>query len=94
MHKSRLQHYAQKSGVALPKYRTINEGFAHLPKFRSTVTVNGSSYTSLNTFLHRKAAEQDVARLALEDISKKTKVEVFPPIHEVCFIFIVHLLFL
>lgn len=87
MHKSRLQQYTQRSGIPLPIYHTVNEGFSHLPRFRSTVEVEESSYTSSNTFLHRKEAEQDVAKIALECISKKTKIQECPPIHEVCFIY-------
>ncbi|KAH7574862.1 hypothetical protein JRO89_XS02G0014300 [Xanthoceras sorbifolium] len=49
-----------------------------------TVMVDGKTYTSSNTFSHRKAAEQDVAKLALKCISKKIKNEECPPIVEVC----------
>ncbi|KAL5826317.1 hypothetical protein ACOSQ4_018114 [Xanthoceras sorbifolium] len=83
MHKNRLQEYTQRSLSALPLYQTINEGFQHAPEFRSTVMVDGETYTSSNTFSHRKAAEQDVAKLALECISKKIKNEECPPIIEV-----------
>ncbi|KAL5743429.1 hypothetical protein ACOSQ2_026545 [Xanthoceras sorbifolium] len=82
MHKNRLQEYTQRSLIALPVYQTINEGFQHAPKFRSTVMVDGETYTSSNTFSHRKAAEQDVAKLALECISKKIKTEECPLIIE------------
>ncbi|RVW24910.1 putative mitochondrial protein [Vitis vinifera] len=84
MHKNRLQEYTQRSAIPLPIYQTVNEGFQHAPKFRSTVLVDGATYTSPNTFSHRKAAEQDVARLALEFISKKIKDEGCPLIREVC----------
>lgn len=82
MHKNRLQEYTQRSAIPLPIYQTVNEGFQHAPKFRSTVLVDGATYTSPNTFSHRKAAEQDVARLALEFISKKIKDEGCPLIRE------------
>ncbi|KAJ4706936.1 Double-stranded RNA-binding protein [Melia azedarach] len=75
MHKNRLQEYAQRSAIALPVYNTVNEGYQHAPKFRSTVLVDGATYTSPNTFPNRRAAEQDVAKLALECISKKIKEE-------------------
>ncbi|CAK9150628.1 unnamed protein product [Ilex paraguariensis] len=72
-YKNRLQEYTQRSCLPLPIYDTINEGEHHLPKFRSTVLVDGSYCTSPNIFSHRKEAEQDVARVALLDISQKIK---------------------
>jgi hypothetical protein len=84
MHKNRLQEYTQRSGIPLPIYQTINEGSSHAPQFRSSVLIDGVSYTSPNTFSHRKAAEQDVAKLALEGISLKIKEEGCPLILEVC----------
>ncbi|TXG69959.1 hypothetical protein EZV62_004894 [Acer yangbiense] len=82
MHKNRLQEYAQRSSIALPIYQTVNEGYQHAPRFRATVLVDGETYTSSNTYSHRKAAEQDVAKLALECISKKIKDEGSPLIIE------------
>ncbi|PON77418.1 Double-stranded RNA-binding domain containing protein [Parasponia andersonii] len=83
MHKNRLQEFTHKSNIPLPIYQTINEGYQHLPQFRSTVLVNGARYTSPDTFSTRKAAEQSVAELALKSISKETVVdEGFPLIHE------------
>ncbi|XP_059450411.1 uncharacterized protein LOC132181282 isoform X2 [Corylus avellana] len=82
MHKNRLQEYTQRSVIPLPIYQTINEGSSHAPQFRSTVWIDGVSYTSPNTFSHRKAAEQDVAKLALEGISLKIKEEGCPLILE------------
>ncbi|KAL5761687.1 hypothetical protein ACOSP7_017951 [Xanthoceras sorbifolium] len=68
MYKNRLQEYTQRSLITLPLYQTINEGFQHAPEFRPTVMVDGETYISSNTFSHRKAVEQDVAKLALECI--------------------------
>ncbi|XP_022771936.1 double-stranded RNA-binding protein 4-like isoform X2 [Durio zibethinus] len=82
MHKNRLQEFTQRSSIPLPVYQTFNEGSLHAPKFRSTVLVDGISYTSVGTFSHRKAAEQDVAKYALECISKKLKDEGCPLIRE------------
>ncbi|CAK9185589.1 unnamed protein product [Ilex paraguariensis] len=73
--KNRLQEYTQKSGLPLPVYQTVNEGFSHAPKFRSTVLVAGTKYTSRLTFSHRKEAKKDVAKHALKCISKMTKDE-------------------
>ena len=92
MYKNRLQEYAQRSAIQLPMYKTVNEGSQHAPKFRSTVVVDGQIYTSANTFLQRKIAEQDVSKLALEHISKKIKDErcpLTPLVCEVCYIMIV-----
>ncbi|OMO95671.1 Double-stranded RNA-binding protein [Corchorus olitorius] len=82
MHKNRLNTYAQRLSMQHPVYQTVNEGPPHVPRFRSTVVVDGISYTSVNTFSHRKAAEQDVAKLALESIAKKIKDEGWPLIRE------------
>ena len=92
MYKNRLQEYVQRSAIQLPMYKTVNEGSQHAPKFRSTVVVDGQIYTSSNTFLQRKIAEQDVSKLALEHISKKIKDErcpLTPLVCEVCYIMIV-----
>ncbi|XP_072994230.1 uncharacterized protein [Typha latifolia] len=72
MHKNRLQEYTQRSCIPMPIYQTVNEGHPHAPKFRSTVLVDGETFQSPRTFAHRKEAEQDVAKLALEAISRKT----------------------
>ncbi|XP_028102090.1 double-stranded RNA-binding protein 1-like [Camellia sinensis] len=72
MHKNRLQEYTQKSSIPLPVYETINEGgVPHEPRFRSTVRVDGASYTSHDVLSQRKAAEQDVGRVALDGITQK-----------------------
>ncbi|XP_039043386.1 double-stranded RNA-binding protein 4-like isoform X2 [Hibiscus syriacus] len=75
MYKNRLQEFTQRSSIQLPVYQTFNEGPMHAPKFRSTVLVDGVTYTSESTFSNIKAAEQDVAKHALECISKKLKDE-------------------
>ncbi|CAK7339051.1 unnamed protein product [Dovyalis caffra] len=82
MCKNRLQEYTQRASLRLPVYQTFNEGSSHAPRFRSTVWVDGAQYTSPNTFSHRKAAEQDVAKLALESILKRVKDEGCPLLQE------------
>ncbi|XP_077244018.1 uncharacterized protein LOC143884375 [Tasmannia lanceolata] len=82
LHKNRLQEYAQRSAIPLPIYHTFNEGSPHAPRFRSTVIIDGATYTSSHTFQHRKAAEQDVAKFALDNISRKIKDEGCPLIAE------------
>ncbi|XP_068644014.1 double-stranded RNA-binding protein 4-like isoform X1 [Aristolochia californica] len=82
MHKNRLQEYAQRSALPLPVYQTVNEGLPHDPKFRSTVIVDGATYKSSQRFRNRKAAEQDVAKLALDSIMKKIKDEGLPQISQ------------
>ncbi|CAL5415544.1 unnamed protein product [Camellia sinensis] len=72
MYKNRLLEYTQKSSIPLPVYETINEGgVPHEPRFRSTIRVDGASYTSHDVFSQRKAAEQDVAKVALDGITQK-----------------------
>ncbi|KAH0435233.1 hypothetical protein IEQ34_026643 [Dendrobium chrysotoxum] len=82
MHKNRLQEYTQRSGLSLPSYSTVNEGEPHAPRFRATILVDGMRFTSPYTFSHRKEAEQDVAKRALEIISVKFKNEGSLNIHK------------
>ncbi|OAY63692.1 Double-stranded RNA-binding protein 4 [Ananas comosus] len=81
-YKNRLQEYAQKSSIPLPQYQTVNEGYQHAPQFRATVYIGGEVFKSPHTFAHRKEAEQDVAKFALENLSRKIKpVEDIPQIN-------------
>ncbi|KAI3430037.1 uncharacterized protein J3R85_008315, partial [Psidium guajava] len=82
MYKNRLQEYTQKLMVHFPIYNTINEGSQHAPKYRSTVFVDGKSFTSPDTFPQKKEAEQNVAQIALNLLSQKMKDEGCPLIHE------------
>ncbi|KAJ8424885.1 hypothetical protein Cgig2_020672 [Carnegiea gigantea] len=89
-YKNRLQEFTQRAKIPLPVYRTVNEGQSHAPKFKSTVVVDGITYASVNAHSSRRAAEQDVAKVALEGISRKINnwvtnkmnEEGFPPIYE------------
>lgn len=74
MFKSRLQEYAQKTGLPTPEYHTLKEGPSHEPIFKSTVVVNNTRYESLPGFLSRKAAEQSAAEVALMEIAKSAPV--------------------
>ncbi|KAL9261780.1 Double-stranded RNA-binding protein 1-like protein [Drosera capensis] len=42
--KNQLQIYAQKRNIALPTYLTEREGPPHLSRFKSKVSINGSTY--------------------------------------------------
>lgn len=81
--KNKLQEYTQKAPTQLPVYQTVNEGTQHAPQFRCTVLVDGTYYKSPNTFPQRKGAEQDAARVALDDINQKIKDDGRPLICEV-----------
>ncbi|OMO59930.1 Double-stranded RNA-binding protein, partial [Corchorus capsularis] len=70
LHKNRLQEYAQKAGLQHPVYQTSSQGFPHAPKFRASVRVNQTTYTSSLTFPHKKEAEQNVAKIALDTIKQ------------------------
>ncbi|CAL5370880.1 unnamed protein product [Camellia sinensis] len=84
MYKNRLQEYTQRSAIDLPVYNTIKVEGQNPPRFRSTVLVNGAYYTSPFTFSNRKAAEQDVAKIALDGTAQKIKDEVCHLIRECC----------
>ena len=65
-------------------------------RFRLTIEVDGGTYASPNSFLQekekkKKAAEHDIAKVALEQISKRIRDERYPLIYEVCYIMIVKL---
>ncbi|XP_020204461.1 double-stranded RNA-binding protein 4-like [Cajanus cajan] len=80
-YKNRLQEFTQKSHIAYPVYLAVNEGLPHHPKFRATVCVDNTSYISPNTFSKLKAAEQDVARVALEGLAEKLPEEEECPVN-------------
>ncbi|KAF5822691.1 putative double-stranded RNA-binding domain-containing protein [Helianthus annuus] len=70
-----LHQHVQKLRKPPSVYQTQNEGSDHNPRFRSTVSVDGVSYTSSNTFQLRKMAELDVSRIAYTAITQKKKTE-------------------
>ncbi|XVF09491.1 hypothetical protein REPUB_Repub07fG0097700 [Reevesia pubescens] len=78
LYKNRLQEYTQKSGLQLPVYESSSEGFPHAPKFRASVRVNQTTYTSKLTFPHRKEAEQNVAKIALQTIQETSATNAKP----------------
>lgn len=82
-YKNKLQEYAQKLSLRLPAYNTVNEGSQHAPQFSSIVLVDGNYYRSTSLFPQRKLAEQDAARVALDDLTKKIKEDGRPLVSEV-----------
>lgn len=75
LHKNRLQEYAQKSGLDLPVYESSSEGFPHAPRFKASVRLNQTTYTCHFTFPHRKQAEQNVAKMALQAIKQASAIK-------------------
>jgi len=49
------------------------------------------TYTHSYTFLQKNVAKQDVAKVALEHVSKRIRDEGCPLVYEVCYITIVNL---
>ncbi|KAF1891034.1 hypothetical protein Lal_00001170 [Lupinus albus] len=82
LYKNQLQEFTQKSRIELPTYQTVNEGTRHVPMFRSTLWVSGKCYTNQVTFVNRKAAEQDAAKLALKSLLGMIKDEAPPAVIE------------
>lgn len=83
MYKKLLHEHIQKASLPVATYRTVNEGYRHLPRFRSTVFVGEEQFTSPNVFLRRKEAEDAAAKIALESLCKKMKEEGFQLTQEV-----------
>ncbi|KAF6163539.1 hypothetical protein GIB67_002544 [Kingdonia uniflora] len=81
-HKNRLQQYTGRAALAFPIYQTINEGNVHAPKFKSTVVVDGVTYSTAERYMHVKDAEQAIAKHAYECILKKIQDEGSPIINE------------
>ncbi|KAL3642799.1 HLA class II histocompatibility antigen, DR beta 4 chain [Castilleja foliolosa] len=69
MYKNQLQQYAQKKNFALPVYTTEAEGPPHSRRFKSSVSVDGKSYETLEFFTTLKEAEQAAARVACQVLS-------------------------
>ncbi|GAU31102.1 hypothetical protein TSUD_212090 [Trifolium subterraneum] len=69
--KSALIEFALKSKMKMPEFHSRNEGESHAPKFRSSVIVDGLIFTTEQTYFHRKTADQEVSRLALEWLTNK-----------------------
>ena len=55
MYKNLLLVYTQRSTIPQPIYRTMSEGPSNALRFRSTVEVDGATYTSPNTFLQKSS---------------------------------------
>eukprot|EP00253_Pinus_taeda_P016352 PITA_16352 len=69
--KNILQEYAQKNSLPLPVYKTIIEGENHVPKFKSSVTINEATYESASGFNNKKASQKAAAKAAVEDLQKQ-----------------------
>ncbi|CAK8538130.1 unnamed protein product [Lathyrus sativus] len=74
-YKNLLIQFTQRANIAMPEFRSHNEGASHAPEFRCSVLADGLVFTLPITFFHLRAAEQEVSRVALEYLVKKTKDE-------------------
>ena len=91
MYKNFLLVYTQRSTIPQPIDQSMSKRPSNTLRFRSTVEVDGVTYTSPNTFLQKKETKQDVTEVTLEHISKRIRDEGCPLVHEVCYIIIVNL---
>ena len=70
-YKSKMQEWAQKRGMGIPKYVIISKGGAdHDPLFTASVSLNGIG-DRLGMGCSKKEAEQDAARKMLDFIGSK-----------------------
>ncbi|KAM0827082.1 hypothetical protein ACQ4PT_068417 [Festuca glaucescens] len=72
-YKTQLQIYAQKRGKELPLYHTIQIGPPQAMLFRSTVTIDGQTFESLQDYRTVKEAEFAAARVALMSLPQESK---------------------
>ena len=82
--KNKLQEFLQKQGLPPPVYQTIPDD----DHWESSLLINGHFFTSINSFLRKIDAEQQVAKCAFEyftsteknnENDKKEIYEFFPP---------------
>ncbi|CAI0384712.1 unnamed protein product [Linum tenue] len=66
--KNQLQIYAQKRGLPLPLYSHERDGPPHAVRFKSTVTIEGKTYTGDGFFPTLKDAENSAAKAALASL--------------------------
>ncbi|KAL5102055.1 hypothetical protein RYX36_006382 [Vicia faba] len=74
-YKNMLIEFTKRASIEMPEFQTHNEGASHAPEFRCSVVADGLIFTVPNTFFHRRAAEQEVSRVAWEYLVKKIKDE-------------------
>jgi len=68
--KTALQELVAAAGWPTPEYRVIESGPDHDKSFEAVAIVNGSAYKS-GSGKSKREAEQEAARLAYEELSKK-----------------------
>jgi hypothetical protein len=83
--KSGLIEFALKSKMKVPEFHSRSEGQSHAPKFRSSVMVDGLVFTTGQTFSHRKVADEEVSKSALEWLINKIIPEGYSLISKVCY---------
>ncbi|GAU48808.1 hypothetical protein TSUD_406410 [Trifolium subterraneum] len=69
MYKSKLQELCQRRRWRLPRYSATKAGPPHNPSFNASVSVNGVTFTSSNTFNSSKEAHNNAAMKAFLDFS-------------------------
>jgi hypothetical protein len=75
-YKNRLQELCQKNGKSLPVYKQESRMTAGVPQFKSKVLALGFSADS-GWFTQKKPAEQDAARVLMENICMKVSGEFY-----------------
>jgi dsRNA-specific ribonuclease len=69
MYKSKLQELCHRRRWRLPHYSLTKAGPPHNPSFKASVSVNGVTFTSTNTFNSSKEAHNHAAMKAFLDFS-------------------------
>ena len=72
-YKSQLRNYAQDLQKDLHLYNTTQTGLHHEPIFKSTVTIDGRTFGSLQDYATKKEAASAAAAAALVAIRQEAK---------------------
>ncbi|KAJ1410269.1 Double-stranded RNA-binding domain [Sesbania bispinosa] len=69
MYKTKLQELCHKRRWGLPKYSAMKDGPDHIPSFKASVYVNGTTFTSPGAFSSSKEAHNQAAKIAFLSFS-------------------------
>lgn len=75
-YKNLLQEHCQKANLVLPIFKASSTGPSHNPNWTAFAEWNNVTYTSTNSYMSKRDAEQDVARQIYEALKFETQAPV------------------